>query len=90
MIELFAKYNIFDLVDKSYDLISDSTTYRAQRLQCQLLQFRENYTQCLQILDRLYDSVNQDKSKKRELEEIITIKANLCYQTGISFIKIKY
>jgi hypothetical protein len=34
MIEYFAKNNLFELVDKSYTLLNDQQTYKAQILKC--------------------------------------------------------
>ena len=87
MIEFFGKNNLFELVEKSFALINDPSTYKAQIILCKLEQYKENYNKCLELLDKQYEKSNsekgsQDKSKKKEIEEIITIKSNICYISG--------
>ncbi|KAL4497056.1 hypothetical protein ABPG72_002212 [Tetrahymena utriculariae] len=72
LIDFFSKNNLFELVEKCLDLVFDLNSYKNDLIQCQIQQFKGNYDQCLNIVNRIIES-------NKNSYEVLMIKANICY-----------
>ncbi|EGR33947.1 tetratricopeptide repeat protein [Ichthyophthirius multifiliis] len=72
VIDYFQKNSLYELVEQCMEFVFDNGTSKVQLINCQIQLFKENYGECLNIVNKLL-------VKNKNSLDVQMLKANICY-----------